>query len=95
MIDLTGDPIVEEQIRQYYVMKKGKEERLKVEFVEGVETRERERAKFTIDNSYVLEVPQEEMELYNRNNSKAWSRHEKADKTRRRLEAQYLESLTN
>lgn len=95
MIDLTGDPATEEAIRQYYVKKKLKEDLLKVVFVEGVETRERERAKFTIDNSYVLEIPTEEMELYGRNQSKAWNRHDKADKTRRRLEAQEVEDMTN
>lgn len=93
IIDLTGDPEVEEQIRQYYVKKKYKEDLQKVAFVEGVATREKERAEFTIDNTNTLKISIEELELYSRNNSKAWKRHYKSDKTRRRLDAQEMENL--
>ena len=83
IVDLTGDPAVEEQIRQYYIKKRNQ-----VRFTEGVETRERNRAKFTIDNSQVLTLTEKELEVYNRNISKAWDKHYKADKSRRRYEEQ-------
>lgn len=93
MIDLTGDPIIEEQIRQYYVRKKVKEEQGKVIFTEGVATREKERVKFTIDN--LQKVSAEELELYNKNNTKAWSKYYKGDKARKRYENQESEDYSN
>ncbi len=94
-IDLTGDPIVEEQIRQYYVKKKAKEEQNKVIFTEGVANREKERVKFTIDNSNTLKISAEELELYNKNNAKAWDKYYKGDKTRKRYESQQTEDYSN
>ena len=83
-IDLTGDPEVEEQIRQYYVKKKHKEESQKVVFVEGVATREMERVVFTIDcNHKALDEDIIEME---RQNKKAWDRYYKGEKARRKHE---------
>lgn len=84
--DLTGNPMVEEQIRQYYIKKKAREEQNKVVFTEGVATRPRERVEFTIDNSYMYDITADEKELYNRNMNKAWEKHYKADKVRRKYE---------
>lgn len=93
-VDLTGDPAVEEQIRQYYIRKKAKEDRLKVVFREGVATEPRQRVEFTIDNSYMHEVSKEELDIHNRNNSKAWERYYKGDKIRRRYEDRQREEYT-
>lgn len=82
-IDLTGDPKIEAQIREYARKKYNRHE---VVFVEGYANRERQRAEFTIDNSYLHRVDESELEAYNRNNSKAWERHYKADAIRRRYE---------
>ena len=89
--DLTGDPIVEEQIRQYYVKKKYKEKLQKVKFTEGIATEPRKRVEFTLDNSYLHKVSDDAMELHNRANSTAWDRHYKGDKVRRRYEEQQKE----
>lgn len=85
-IDLTGDPEVEEQIRQYYIRKREKEDRLKVVFTKGVATRERSKAQFTIDNSHVVKVSDEDLTELERQNKKAWDRHYKGDKVRRKHE---------
>lgn len=55
--DLTGNPDIEEQIRQYYVKKKAKEEQNKIIFIEGIATEPRKRVEFTIDNSNMFEIP--------------------------------------
>lgn len=83
-IDLTGNPTVEKAIRDYAKLKMDKQNQ--VVFVEGVANRERKRINFSINNNYLHKINKEELELYNRNNSKAWERHYKADKTRRRYE---------
>lgn len=88
--DLTGNPKVEEQIRQYYIKKKAKEERNRVVFTEGVANREPERVEFTIDNSYLYNITAEERELYNRNYHKACEKHLKADKIRRKYEERQI-----
>lgn len=90
-IDSTGDPAVEEQIRQYYLKKKYKENFNKVVFAEGIATEERRRVEFSIDNSYLHKVSDEDKELYNRANSTAWDKYYKGDKTRRRYEEQQRE----
>lgn len=87
VIDLTGDPIVEEQIRQYYVKKKLNQ----VAFSEGVANRERERVQFNIDNSYLHKISADELELYNRNYLKACNKHYKADKIRKQYEERQRE----
>lgn len=91
--DLTGDPKVEEQIRQYYNKKKYKNQ--DVVFVEGVATEERKRVEFTIDNSHLHKVSVEEKELHNRTNSTAWNKHYKADKVRKRYENQQKEEYSS
>lgn len=88
-VDLTGNPEVEEQIRQYYVKKKYKNQ--SVSFVEGIATEPRKRADFTIDNSYLHNVSAEDKELYNRAKSVAWDKYYKGDKTRKRYENQQKE----
>ena len=88
-IDLTGDPEVEEQIRQYYNRKKYRNQG--VCFVEGIANEPRERVEFTIDNSYLQKVSSEDAELHNRANTKAWSKYYKGDKVRRRYEEQQKE----
>ncbi len=89
--DLTGDPKVEEQIRQYYVKKKYKEELQKVKFIEGIATEPRKRVEFTLDNSHLHKVSDEAKTLHNRANSTAWDKYYKGDKVRRRYEDQQKE----
>lgn len=84
--DLTGNPAVEEEIRKYYIKKKRKEEQNKVCFVEGVTMRERKRAQFTIDNSDLVKVSEEDLTFYNLSNEKAWKDYYKKDKARRKRE---------
>lgn len=93
--DLTGNPDVEEQIRQYYVKKKAEEEQNKVVFVKGVATEPRKRVEFTIDNSDMFEIPQEEKNLYNRNMEKAYKRFYRADKIRRKHEKMEQQTYSN
>ena len=93
--NLTGDPDVEEQIRQYYIKKKNKEEQNKVVFVEGIATESRKRVQFTIDNSYMYEIPEEEKRLYNRNMKKAYEKFYKADKIRRKQEEMQQQKYLN
>ena len=88
-IDLTGDPIVEEQIRQYYNRKKYRNQN--VVFTEGIATEPRERVEFQIDNSHLQNVSESVMELHNRANSTAWDKYYKGDKARRRYEDQQKE----
>ena len=92
--DLTGNPLVEEQIRQYYIKKKFKEEQNQIVFTEGVANRPRERVDFTIDNTYMYDITAEERQLYNRNNQKAWEKHYKADKVRKKYEEIQKETYT-
>lgn len=87
--DLTGDPEVEKQIREYARKKYGRPE---IIFVEGIANRERKRAEFTIDNSYMQKVSNEDMELHNRVNSTAWKKYYKADKIRKRYEEEQIQS---
>ena len=91
--DLTGNPEVEEQIRQYYNRKKYKNP--DVVFAEGVATEERRRSEFSIDNSYLHKVSDEDKKLYNRANSVAWEKHYKGDKIRKRYEDQQKEEYTS
>lgn len=83
-IDLTGDPVVEEQIRQYYNRKKYKNQ--DVVFCEGVATEPRKRVKFAIDNSQIQKVSDDNTMLHNRANSTAWDKYYKGDKIRRKYE---------
>lgn len=92
-IDLTGNPEIEEQIRQYYNRKKYKKP--DIVFAEGVATEERKRSEFTIDNSYLHKISVEDKELHNRANSTAWNKHYKADKVRKRYEEQQKEDYTS
>lgn len=91
--DLTGNPEVEEQIRQYYNRKKYKNP--DVVFTEGVATEPRKRVEFTIDNSYLHKVSDEDMKLYNKSKSTAWDKYYKGDKVRRRYEEQQKEDYTS
>lgn len=88
--DLTGNPEIEEQIRQYYNRKKYKNQ--EVVFTEGVATEPRQRAEFTIDNSHLHKISTEDKELYNRANSTAWDKYYKGDKVRRKYEEEQKES---
>ncbi len=88
-VDLTGDPKVEEQIRQYYNRKKYRNQN--VVFTEGIATEPRKRVEFTLDNSYLHKVSPDAMELHNRANSTAWDKYYKGDKVRRRYEEQQKE----
>ena len=94
-IDLTGDPIVEEQIRQYYIKKKYKEELLKVSFTEGIATEPRERVEFTIDNSYMQHVTEEDKQLLERGNSMAWRNYNKAERLRKKYEEEQTEDYAS
>ena len=91
--DLTGNPEIEEQIRQYYNKKKYKNQ--DVVFTEGVANEERKRAEFTIDNSHLHKVSDEDKHLYNRANSTAWDKYYKGDKIRRKYEEQQKEEYTS
>lgn len=90
-VDLTGDPKVEEAIRQYYNRKKYKENLTKVVFVEGYANKERKRVDFSIDNSHSQIVSDEAMLIHNRAKTKAWERHYKADKLRTAYEEMQVE----
>lgn len=92
-IDLTGDPLVEEQIRQYYNRKKYRNQ--EVFFTEGVANEKRERVEFTVDNSHLQRVSLEDAELHNRSNNKAWNKYYKGDKVRRRYEEEQKEDYTS
>ena len=91
--DMTGDPEIEEQIRQYYIRKKFKNQN--VVFTEGVAIEERQRAEFTIDNSYLHKVSEEDMDSHNRASSVAWDKYYKGDKVRKRYEEQQKDDYTS
>lgn len=91
--DLTGNPEIEEQIRQYYNRKKYKNQ--EVVFTEGVATEPRQRAEFTIDNSYMHKVSEDDMNSHNRAISTAWGKYYRGDKIRRKYEEQQKESYTS
>ncbi len=90
-LDLTGNSEIEEQIRQYYIKKKAKEQQKKIVFVEDRFGKRERNQDFTIDNSHLYKITSEEKELYNRNNYKAQERYYKADKARKRYEEQQKE----
>lgn len=93
--NLQGNPEVEEQIRQYYIRKKQQEQQKKIVFVEDRFGNRKRNQDFTIDNSDMHRISQEEKELYNRNNYKAQERYYKADKIRRRYEEEQKQEYAN